>query len=87
MDALLQAGIVPVVSAGNTGPSSLTIASPGSSMSALTVGGITSAANDRILAELIFGPGTGGLYHPIPEPKLPGSVPEDRMPMDGLIRM
>jgi len=64
VDALLQAGIVPVVSAGNTGPSSLTIASPGSSMSALTVGGFTSAANDRILAELIFGPGTGGLYHP-----------------------
>jgi len=64
VDALLQAGIIPVVSAGNTGPSSLTIASPGSSMSALTVGGITSAANDRILAELIFGPGTGGLYHP-----------------------
>jgi hypothetical protein len=64
VDALLKAGIVPVVSAGNTGPSSLTIASPGSSMSALTVGGITRAANDRILAELIFGPDTGGLYHP-----------------------
>jgi len=64
VDALLKAGIIPVVSAGNTGPSSLTIASPGSSMSALTVGGITRAANDRILAELIFGPGTGGLYHP-----------------------
>jgi subtilisin family serine protease len=64
VDALLKAGIVPVVSGGNTGPSSLTIASPGSSMSALTVGGITRAANDRILAELIFGPGTGGLYHP-----------------------
>ena len=64
VNALLKAGIVPVVSAGNTGPSSLTIASPGSSMSALTVGGITRAANDRILAELKFGPGTGGLYHP-----------------------
>jgi subtilisin family serine protease len=64
VDALLNAGIVPVVSAGNTGPSSLTIASPGSSMSSLTVGGITRPANDRILAELIFGPGTGGLYHP-----------------------
>jgi serine protease AprX len=64
VDALLKAGIVPVVSAGNTGPSSLTIASPGSSMSSLTVGGITRPANDRILAELIFGPGTGGLYHP-----------------------
>jgi subtilisin family serine protease len=64
VDALLKAGIIPVVSGGNTGPSSLTIASPGSSMSALTVGGITRAANDRILAELIFGPGTGGLYHP-----------------------
>ncbi|HET9131989.1 MAG TPA: S8 family serine peptidase, partial [Terriglobia bacterium] len=64
VDALLKAGIVPVVSAGNTGPASLTISSPGSSMSSLTVGGITRAANDRILAELIFGPGTGGLYHP-----------------------
>ena len=64
VDALLNAGIVPVVSAGNTGPSSLTISSPGSSMSSLTVGGIIRPANDRILAELIFGPGTGGLYHP-----------------------
>ena len=64
VDALLRAGIVPVVSAGNTGPSSLTIASPGSAMSALTVGGFTSAANDRIVAEMILGPGTGGLYHP-----------------------
>lgn len=64
IDALLMAGIVPVVSTGNTGPSSLTVASPGSSMSALTVGGITRAANDRILAELVLGPGTGTLYHP-----------------------
>ncbi len=64
IDALLRAGIVPVVGTGNTGPSSLTVASPGSSMSALTVGGITRAANDRILAELLFGPGTGALYHP-----------------------
>jgi len=64
VDALLQAGIIPVVSAGNTGPSSLTIASPGAAMSALTVGGFTSAANDRIVAEMIFGPETGGLYHP-----------------------
>src|SRR5712671_1250066 len=64
VDAMLVAGIIPVVSAGNTGPSSLTIASPGSSRSALSVGGFLRAANDRILAELIFGPGTGGLYHP-----------------------
>ena len=64
MDALLAAGILPVVSNGNTGPSSLTVASPGSSPSALSVGGITRAANDRILAELIFGTGTGGMYQP-----------------------
>jgi len=66
VDALLAAGIIPVVSAGNTGPSSLTIASPGSSRSALTVGSISQASNDRILAELIFGPGAGALYHPSP---------------------
>jgi len=63
-DALLAVGIVPVASVGNTGPSSMTVSSPGASMSALAVGGISRAANERILAELTFGPGTGVLYRP-----------------------
>jgi hypothetical protein len=55
VDAMLQAGIVPVVSVGNTGPSALTNSSPGSSMSALTVGGSSRAANERILNEVLYG--------------------------------
>ena len=55
VDAMLQAGIVPVVSVGNAGPSTLTNSSPGSSRSAVTVGGSSRAANERILNEVLYG--------------------------------
>jgi len=54
VDALLSAGIVPVVSVGDLGPSALTTASPGSSISAVTVGGTNPAANERILYEVQY---------------------------------
>jgi subtilisin family serine protease len=59
VDELLKAGIIPVVSVGNTGPSPLTTASPGSSMSALTVGGVSQALNERILFDLVGAPELG----------------------------
>jgi hypothetical protein len=68
VDALLDAGIVPVVAAGNTGPSSLTASSPGSSFSALTVGAASPAANERIYQEYFYsdidGPGIGAAFRP-----------------------
>lgn len=77
VDALLKAGIVPVVSVGNTGPSALTYSSPGSSMSAVSVGASSRAVNERILNEIYFKslavefddpsyyyPGVGGEYRP-----------------------
>ena len=55
IDAMLIAGIVPVISVGNTGPAALTNSSPGSSMSAITVGGTSRAVNERILNEVLYG--------------------------------
>jgi hypothetical protein len=64
VEAFLENDIVAVDSAGNTGPSSITVGSPGTSYGALTVGAASLSHNLRILAELQFGPGIGGLYWP-----------------------
>jgi subtilisin family serine protease len=67
VDALLANGIVPVVASGDAGPATLTIASPASSFSALSVGAAAFAANERIFWEVFFGfqfPGFGGFYRP-----------------------
>jgi subtilisin family serine protease len=64
VDAIVAAGIVPVVAASNTGPSSLTVGSPGTSLSALTVGAASLPHNERILRNLQFGVGIGPLYRP-----------------------
>lgn len=64
IDVMLAKDIVPVISAGNAGPSSLTVGSPGTSLSALTVGAASVAANERILRRVQFGPATGALYRP-----------------------
>jgi serine protease AprX len=63
-NVMLEKDIVLVVSAGNTGPSSLTTASPGSSFGAITVGAASHAHNERILRDLQYGPGIGALYRP-----------------------
>lgn len=62
--ALLDHDILPVVAAGNAGPSSLTTGSPGSAFGALTVGAASLAHNERILRRLQFGPVDGALYRP-----------------------
>ena len=53
-----------VAAAGDAGSSSLTTANPGSSFSALTVGGFSRSVNERILRDLVFGRGTGIQYRP-----------------------
>ena len=60
IDKLLDAGIVPVVSSGNSGPALLTTASPGSSFTAITVGAGSIAHQERVVAETIFGSGVDG---------------------------
>lgn len=64
VSAMIKKGIVPVVSAGNAGPSSLTVGSPGTSLGAITVGAASHAHNERILRDLQFGLGAGSLYRP-----------------------
>jgi subtilisin family serine protease len=61
---MILKGIVPVVSAGNAGPSSLTVGSPGTSLGVITVGAASLAHNERILRDLQFGVGIGSLYRP-----------------------
>lgn len=62
--AMIKKGIVPVVSAGNAGPSSLTVGSPGTSLQVITVGAASHAHNERILRDLQFGPQIGWFYRP-----------------------
>ncbi len=64
VDVMIEKGIVPVISAGNAGPSSLTVGSPGSAMSAVTVGAASLAHNERILRRAQLGPVVGPLYRP-----------------------
>jgi subtilisin family serine protease len=64
VDALLNNGIVTVISAGNTGPSSMTIASAATSRNAITVGAASLPQNERILRRLQFGPSIGPLVRP-----------------------
>ena len=63
VDAMLRAGIVPVVAVGNAGPSALTYASPGSSRSAVTVGGTSRAANERVLNEVLYATDSPDKYY------------------------
>ena len=53
-DALLEAGIIPVASAGNAGPALMTTASPASSYSSVAVGAGSLAHQERIAADVGF---------------------------------
>jgi hypothetical protein len=68
IDAMLAHDIVAVVAAGNSGPSPITLGSPATARGALTVGGASLAANERVAAELFVGPGKGALYRPFDGP-------------------
>lgn len=64
VDVMLDHDILPVIGAGNSGQASLTIGSPGSALSALTVGAASLSHNERILARALLGPVEGPLYRP-----------------------
>jgi serine protease AprX len=64
VNLMLRKGIVPVISAGNAGPATLTVGSPGTAFNALTVGAASLPHNERILRRLQFGPILGALYRP-----------------------
>ena len=64
IDVMARKNIVAVVSAGNAGPSSLTVGSPGTALSVLTVGAASVAHNERIYRRLQYGPVNGPLYRP-----------------------
>lgn len=64
VNKILEKDIVPVVSAGNAGPATITVGSPGTAFGAITVGAASVAANERILRRLQFGPVDGPLYRP-----------------------
>ncbi|MCG6970327.1 MAG: S8 family serine peptidase [Gammaproteobacteria bacterium] len=61
---LLKEGVTVVSSAGNEGFAAFTGGSPGTSVASLTVGATMSAAHERILRDLQYGPGTGELFRP-----------------------
>jgi subtilisin family serine protease len=54
VDGLLKAGIVTTISAGNTGPSSMTVASAGTSRNVITVGAANLPQNERIMRRVQF---------------------------------
>lgn len=62
--SMAAAGISLIASAGNEGPSGITVSSPGTARNILTVGAASSAVQERILADLQFGSGLGALFRP-----------------------
>ena len=59
---LQEVGITMVFSAGNDGPSGSIGGDPGTAVNAINVGATDVAAYERILRDLQFGPGIGGLW-------------------------
>ncbi|MFQ5398391.1 MAG: S8 family serine peptidase [Anaerolineae bacterium] len=55
VDAATAAGITVVVAASNDGPASMTIASPGSSNTAVTVGAVAHPINTRVFWDQLYG--------------------------------
>lgn len=64
LNRMLDADIVPVTAADNSGPSSLTVGTPGSSVGALTVGAASLAHNERIWERTLYGTVIGAQYRP-----------------------
>jgi subtilisin family serine protease len=64
VNVMLDRGIVLTASAGNAGPSSLTLGSPASAFEALAVGASSDAVHERIVQDLQYGLGIGVLFRP-----------------------
>jgi hypothetical protein len=69
VDRLVEGDVVVVDSAGNAGPSGITVGSPGSGYGSLTVGAASLAHNERIMLDLAYGPGNGRLIRPFDGPQ------------------
>lgn len=63
-DEMLRKGIIPIFGGGYIGPSALTVSSPGSSFSALTVGAASYTPNERVFRDMLFERGAGLLHRP-----------------------
>lgn len=84
---LTDAGIVPCFSAGNNGPSGMTIGDPGMARNNLTVGATSIAAYEKVLRDIQFGFGIGALYranntHQIANFSSRGPTPDGRVDPD-----
>ncbi len=65
VDTLLAHDIVPVIASGNSGPSSMTVASPATGNATLSVGAGSVVHQERILADVLFGfSGFGSFLRP-----------------------
>jgi subtilisin family serine protease len=64
VDVMIAKNIVPAIAAGNAGPATMTVGSPGTAMSVITVGAASLPHNERILRRVQFGPTIGALYRP-----------------------
>lgn len=60
-----DAGILMVISAGNSGPSGMTIGEPGAAPNVVTCGASDDATHERILRDYQYGPGTGSFWRPL----------------------
>ncbi|MGE5401161.1 MAG: S8 family serine peptidase [Ignavibacteriales bacterium] len=61
-----DAGILIVTSAGNDGPSGMTIGTPGDSYNIITSGSTSDATHERIVSDLFYyGPNSGFSYRPL----------------------
>lgn len=66
MRQVRKAGILVVASAGNAGPSALSLGFPGDSKNIITAGATSDAAHERIISDLFWwGPNSGYLYRPL----------------------
>lgn len=72
VEKMFDAGIVVVISAGNSGPTAVTVGSPATSHDALAVGAASMAAHERIYAEIIQPdiPDFGYLWRPSDVPQI-----------------
>jgi len=59
VDAATAAGITLVAAAGNEGPATLKVGSPGTGKTAVTVGAAMDPIHERVFGDIVYGPGMG----------------------------
>lgn len=63
VDAATAVGIAVTISAGNSGPNPLQVGSPGTAISAITVGAASTPSQERIYGDFIYGDGLSYYSH------------------------